>query len=197
MTACGLIVAIAGPSGVGKGTVHARVRRALPDSVLSVSLTTRPRRPDEVDGVDYRFVDRPTFEQAVAAGELLEWEEYAGNLYGTPVAPLDQAVADGRVVVLDLELQGGFSVKAARPDTTLTIALVPPTMEELERRLRTRATEDDDTITRRLEVVREQMPHWVRYDRVIVNDDLDACVAEVLDAIEQARARGQAGATSC
>ena len=182
----GLLVVIAGPTGVGKGTVHRRVREELDDSVLSVSLTTRPPRPTERDGVEYRFVDRVTFEAAVAAGELLEWTEYAGNLYGTPVAPVDEAVAEGKVVILDFEQEGAFAVRAIRP-STLTIALLPPSMEELERRLRLRGTEDDDALERRLELVAQQMPHWNRLDVVIVNDDLDTCVAEVLAAIDQAR----------
>lgn len=182
----GLVVVLAGPSGVGKGTVHARVRAALDDAQLSVSLTTRPPRPGERDGVDYHFVDRPTFERAREQGALLEWTEYAGNLYGTPLGPLDAAVAAGRVVILDFELEGAFAVKALRPET-LTIALVPPSMAELERRLAERGTEAPDVLARRLVVVRDQMPHWQRFDRVIVNGDLDVCVAEVLEAIVAAR----------
>jgi guanylate kinase len=184
----GLLVVIAGPSGVGKGTVHARVREALADdAVFSVSLTTRPPRPTETDGVEYRFVDRPSFEAAIADGELLEWTEYAGNLYGTPVGPVDAAVAAGKVVVLDFEAEGAFNVKALRPDVTLTIALVPPSMQELERRLRARGTEDPVVLARRLAVIEQQLPLWGRFDRVIVNDDLDTCVRDVLDAIEATR----------
>lgn len=190
MTATGgLLVVIAGPSGVGKGTVHKEVRRRLPDARLSVSLTTRPPRPGELDGVDYHFVDRARFEQAIADGELLEWTEYAGNLYGTPLRPVDEAVARGEVVVLDFELEGAFNVKAIRPDTTLTVALLPPSMEELERRLRERGTEDEDALGRRMQVIAQQMPHWQRFDAVVVNDDLDACVEEVLRLIAAARRR--------
>jgi guanylate kinase len=183
----GLLVVIAGPSGVGKGTVHTRVRDALPDAWLSVSLTTRPPRPGERDGHDYHFVDRASFERAIADGLLLEWTEYAGNLYGTPAQPVDDAIARGSVVVLDFELEGAFNVKAMRPDDTLTIALVPPSMAELERRLRARGTEEADILATRLAVIAEQMPHWERFDRVIVNDDLDTCVADVLAAIAEAR----------
>ncbi len=182
----GLVVVLAGPSGVGKGTVHRRVREELPEAILSVSLTTRAPRPNEQTGVDYWFVDRPTFERAIADGDLLEWTEYAGNLYGTPVGPLDEAVARGKVVILDFEQEGAFAVKEARPET-LTIALLPPSMEELERRLRQRGTEDEEVVDRRLEVVRQQLPHWRRFDRVIENDDLETCVRDVLAAIEDAR----------
>lgn len=184
-----MLVVIAGPSGVGKGTVHARVREALPDAVLSVSLTTRPRRPSERDGVDYRFVDRATFERAVERGQLLEWAEYAGHLYGTPLAPVEEELARGRLVLLDLELQGALRVKQLRPDA-LTIALVPPSMAELERRLRVRATEDDDALARRLDVIRRQEQAWQQFDAVIVNDDVDRCVDEVLAVIQAARSRG-------
>lgn len=181
-----MLVVISGPSGVGKGTVHARVREAVPDAVLSVSLTTRPPRPTERDGVDYHFVDRAAFERAVAEGRLLEWAPYAGHLYGTPREPVEQDIARGKVVLLDLELQGALRVKEAHPEA-LTIALVPPSMAELERRLRARATEDDDALERRLAVVRAQQDQWQRFDAVVVNDDLDRCVAEVVSRIEAAR----------
>ena len=185
----GLLVVISGPSGVGKGTVHTRVREELDDAVLSVSLTTRMPRPGEREGVDYRFVDRATFERAVQDGQLLEWAEYAGHLYGTPAAPVDDAIARGAVVILDIELAGACNVKAARPDDTLTIALLPPSMGELERRLRERGTEDPAALDRRLEVVRAQMDAWDRFDVVVVNDDLDRCVAATIAAIERARGR--------
>lgn len=181
-----MLVVISGPSGVGKGTVHARVREAVPDAVLSVSLTTRPPRPMERDGVDYHFVDREAFERAIAEGRLLEWAPYAGHLYGTPREPVEREIAGGKVVLLDLELQGALRVKDARPEA-LTIALVPPSMAELERRLRARATEDDDALERRLAVVRAQQDQWQQFDAVVVNDDLDRCVAEVVSRIEAAR----------
>jgi guanylate kinase len=182
----GLLAVIAGPSGVGKGTVHALVRAALPDSVLSVSATTLAPRPGEVDGVHYRFVDRPTFLALIASGELLEWAEYAGNLYGTPVAPTRAAVEAGQVVVLDIELQGALQIKDHDPDALL-VFLVPPSFEELERRLRGRGTEDDAAIERRLARAREELAEGHRFDVEVVNDDLSRCVAEVLDHIEAAR----------
>jgi guanylate kinase len=152
----GLLVVVAGPSGVGKGTVHAELRRRLPDAVLSVSATTRAPRPGEVDGEHYRFVDRPTFEAMVAAGDLLEWAEYAGNLYGTPRAPVAEAVGRGEVVLLDIEVQGAVQVKAADPDALL-VFLLPPSFDVLEQRLRGRGTEDEATIARRLEVALDEL----------------------------------------
>lgn len=182
----GLLVVVAGPSGVGKGTVHAELRRRLPDAVLSVSATTRAPRPGEVDGVDYDFVDVPTFRRMIADGELLEWAEYAGNLYGTPRDPAAEAVGRGEVVLLDIEVQGALQVKAADPDALL-VFLHPPSMAELERRLRGRGTEPDETIARRLEVAREEIAGADAFDLQVVNDQLDDCVEQVLTAIAAAR----------
>ncbi|MFU8839123.1 MAG: guanylate kinase [Nitriliruptoraceae bacterium] len=187
MTAArGLLVVIAGPSGVGKGTVHARVRAALPDAVLSVSATTRPPRAGETDGVDYHFVSPQRFEELLGAGALLEWATYAGHRYGTPAAPVHDAVAAGSVVVLDIEVQGALQVKAQDPGALL-VFLVPPSLEELERRLRGRGTETDGAIARRLDRAREELAAAHRFDVRVVNDELDRCVTEVLDAIAAAR----------
>jgi guanylate kinase len=182
----GLLVVIAGPSGVGKGTVHTRVRAALPDSVLSVSATTRPARAHEREGVDYRFVDRASFEGMVARGDLLEWAEYAEHLYGTPRAPIEVAVADGRIVVLDIEVQGALQVREQDPDALL-VFLSPPSFDELERRLRARGTEGEEDLARRLEIAHREVAERERFDVVVVNDDLDRCVDEVVAAIEHAR----------
>lgn len=182
----GLLVVVAGPSGVGKGTVHAELRRRLPDAVLSVSATTRPPRPGERDGVDYHFVDPPTFRRMVDDGELLEWAEYAGNLYGTPRDPAAAAVARGDVVLLDIEVKGALQVKAADPDALL-VFLQPPSMAELERRLRGRGTDGKDSIEERLAVAREEIAGADVFDLQVVNDRLEDCVEEVLAAIEAAR----------
>lgn len=183
----GVLVVIAGPSGVGKGTVHARVLAALDDAVLSVSATTRPPRPGEVDGVAYHFVTEAGFEELVATGALLEWATYAGYRYGTPRGPVEAAVAAGEVVILDIEVQGALQVKDQDPHALL-VFLRPPSMDELERRLRGRGTETDEVVTRRLARAREELAAAHRFDVEVVNDDLDACVAEVLGAI--ARTRG-------
>lgn len=184
----GLLVVIAGPSGVGKGTVHARVRAQLPDAFLSVSVTTRGPRPGEVDGVDYHFVSPERFQELIDDDALLEWATYAGHRYGTPRGPVARAVQAGKVVVLDIELVGALQVKDHDPDALL-VFLVPPSFAELERRLRGRGTEDDDAVARRLERARTELDAADRFDVQVVNDDLDRCVAEVLEVIAAARAR--------
>jgi len=182
----GLVVVISGPSGVGKGSVHAGLHGVLTDLEVSVSATTRAPRPGETDGVAYHFVDDAAFDRLVAADELLEWAEYAGNRYGTPRAPLDDAVRRGRTVLLEIEVQGALQVRARLPEA-LQIFLVPPSFEELERRLRDRGTEDDATMQARLEVARQEMGAQDRFDHVVVNDDLDRCTREVARLIDRAR----------
>lgn len=182
----GLVVVISGPSGVGKGSVHAGLHGVLTDLEVSVSATTRAPRPGETDGVAYHFVDDTAFDRLVAADELLEWAEYAGNRYGTPRAALDDAVRRGRTVLLEIEVQGALQVRTRLPEA-LQIFLVPPSFEELERRLRDRGTEDDATMQARLEVSRQEMGSQDRFDHVVVNDDLDRCTGEVARLIDRAR----------
>jgi guanylate kinase len=185
----GLLVVVAGPSGVGKGTVHGRVRAALDDAVLSVSVTTRAPRPGERDGVHYHFLDRDTFTAMIEAGELLEWATYAGHLYGTPRAPVAAAIAEGRVVVLDIEVQGAEQIKRQVPDALL-VFLLPPSLAELEQRLRGRGTEGAETIARRLAEAERELADADRFDVQVINDDLDRCVGEVLHHIRLARTAG-------
>ncbi|MEX2324533.1 MAG: guanylate kinase [Nitriliruptoraceae bacterium] len=178
----GQVVVISGPSGVGKGAVHTRLRQLVPDSRLAISVTTRPARDFEQDGVDYRFVDRVTFDELVAQGALLEHAEYAGNWYGTPRDQVDHAIDEGVMLILDIDVQGAIQVKRALPGALL-VFLLPPTMDELARRLHLRGTEDDVAIRRRLERARDEIAARHDFDVIVVNNDLDACVAEVLDAL--------------
>jgi guanylate kinase len=187
MAGGGLVVVVSGPSGVGKGSVHAGLLGRLNDLEVSVSATTRMPRPGEVDGVAYRFVDDAAFDVMVRAGELLEWAEYAGNRYGTPRAQVQEAVARGRTVLLEIEVQGALQVRQNLPEA-LQVFLVPPSMEELERRLRDRGTEDEATVQARLELARSEMGASDRFDHVVVNDDLDRCTEEVARLIDRARA---------
>lgn len=182
----GLVVVISGPSGVGKGSVHAGLHGLLEGLEDSVSATTRPPRPGERDGVAYHFIDGAMFDRMVGSDALLEWAEYAGNRYGTPRAPLDDAVAHGRTVLLEIEVQGALQVRARLPEALL-IFLVPPAFDELERRLRDRGTEDETTVLARLDVARSEMAAQEHFDHVVVNDDLERCTAEVAQHIARAR----------
>ena len=165
------------------------MRRLLerhPDIVLSVSATTRAPRPTERDGVDYVFVSDATFDRMVEEGELLEWAEIVGHRSGTPAGPVEDAMAAGRDVLLEIDVQGAGWVRRRRPDAVL-IFLAPPSLEELERRLRSRGTEGEEALARRLARARDELAERGRFDHVVVNDDLDRAVAEVEAILGSAR----------
>ncbi len=173
----GLLVVLSGPSGVGKGTIVRRLLEA-DDVVLSVSATTRRPRDGEVDGVHYHFVDHEQFSEMVSEEALLEWAEYAGNRYGTPASAVARAVEAGRVVLLEIEAQGADQIRERAPDA-LQIFLAPPDFDELERRLRDRATEDEAKIAARLDTARWELTQQPRFDAVVVNDDLERAIDQV------------------
>lgn len=168
----GRLTVLSGPSGVGKGSVIAVVRRRHPDVWLSVSATTRAPRPGEVDGVHYHFVDELEFARMVAAGELLEHASYAGSSYGTPRAPVEQRLKAGVPALLEIELQGARQVREAMPEAQL-VFLAPPSFDELARRLTGRGTEDPERVRRRLDLARIEMAAEDEFDVVVVNDDLE------------------------
>ena len=180
----GRLVVLAGPSGVGKSSVVAGLRAAVPALHFSVSATTRDPRAGEVDGRDYRFVGPAGFDALIARGELLEWAEIHGGLQrsGTPRAPVEQALAAGRPVLVEVDLQGARAVKAAMPEAS-TVFLAPPSLEELARRLRARGTETEAQFTRRLETAREEMASRHEFDVVVVNDDVQAAVARLVELV--------------
>ncbi|HEY7271192.1 MAG TPA: guanylate kinase [Actinoplanes sp.] len=178
------LTVLSGPSGVGKGTVVARVRELYPQVWVSVSCTTRTPRPGERDGVEYRFVTREQFAEMAARGELLEYAEFAGNLYGTPLAPVEKRLANGDRTLLEIDLQGARQVRAAMPDAQL-VFLAPPAWEELERRLSGRGTEDGSAVSERLEQARVELAAADEFDVVVVNDDVDRAAAAVVALIEQ------------
>ena len=179
------LLVVSGPSGAGKDTVVAHMRAAHPEVDISVSATTRAMRPGEQDGVDYHYLTRAQFEDKIARGEMLEHTCYCGNCYGTPKSEIDDNIANGTSVVLVIEVQGAGNVKRLYPECT-TVFIQPPSMEELERRLRGRGTESEQSIAGRLARAREEMALAPSYDYTLVNDDADAC-AERLYAILQAR----------
>jgi guanylate kinase len=174
----GLFV-VAGPSGVGKGTVIRRVLEIDPNVVLSVSATTRAPRPGEVDGVDYRFVSEGEFDHLIATDALLEWAViFDHHRSGTPAGPVDEARSEGRHVLLEIDVQGARQVRERAPDATL-IFLAPPSLQERERRLRDRGTEDEAQLEGRLAAAREELSETARFDRVVVNDEVSRAAAEI------------------
>jgi guanylate kinase len=173
------LTVLSGPSGVGKGSVVAEIRRRYPEVWLSVSATTRAPRPGEVDGVQYHFVTRAEFEQMAADGRMLEWAEYAGNLYGTPRGPVEERLAAGRPALLEIELQGARQVRRAMPEAHL-VFLAPPSREELARRLVGRGTEDEAAIAERLGVAEVEMAAACEFDVVLVNDTIEHAAEELV-----------------
>jgi guanylate kinase len=173
----GAIVVISGPSGSGKSTIVSRLK-ALPGVFYSVSVTSRPPRPGELDGRDYTFVSRDKFERMIPAGAFAEHAEVAGNLYGTPRDPLLAALAGGRTAVVDIDVQGAMQIKESFPAATL-VFIEPPSMDVLHQRLRSRGTESKESLKRRLVLAAREMAYAPRYDYRIVNDDLEQAVAEV------------------
>jgi guanylate kinase len=185
----GILFVFTGASGVGKGSLRAAAADALTSVTYSVSATTRARRPAETDGVDYHFLERAAFERMIARGEFLEHADYVGDLYGTPAAPVDAALAAGRDVLLEIELDGARQVKAARPEAVM-IFIAPPSLAELERRLRGRGTDGEAKIQRRLARARDEIGALREFDYLIVNDRLDVAAEtlRVVLAAEHARA---------
>ena len=173
------LTVLSGPSGVGKDSVIERVRVRAPWIWLSVSVTTRKMRPGEVDGVHYYFVDRDEFTRLIESGQLLEWAEFAGNLYGTPREPVEARLRANQPVLLKIDLQGARQVRAAMPDARL-VFLAPPSWEELKRRLIGRGTDDPETIRQRLEHAREEMAAQPDFDDTIVNDDVERAADELI-----------------
>jgi len=169
---------ITGPSGVGKGTLVSQLLVRHPSIWLSVSATTRAPRPGDVEGESYFFLSRERFEQQVEAGGFLEWAEFAGNLYGTPREPVERQLALGRPVLLEIELEGARQVRRSFP-TGFQVMIKPPSLEELERRIRARGTDAEAAILRRLERAREELAAEAEFDATLVNGDLEQALEEL------------------
>ena len=174
----GLMLVLSSPSGAGKSTLSRKLLAADPDVELSVSVTTRKQRPGEVDGRDYHFIDAPRFDAMVEDGELLEWAEVFGNRYGTPRLPVEAALAQGRDVLFDIDWQGTQQLEKAGRDL-VSIFVLPPSIPDLEQRLRTRAQDSDEVIRGRMAKAADEMSHWAEYDYVIINTDIDHAFAQV------------------
>ena len=168
----GLLLVVSSPSGAGKTTLCHRMLHEFPQIVFSVSYTTRERRKSEEDGVDYHFVDDAAFNEMVRTGAFAEWAEVHGKRYGTTVAMVKEAIEGGRDVLFDIDYQGGRQLKARFGREAILVFVLPPSLEELERRLRARATDDPEVIERRLAKAKEELEHYALYDYLIVNDKL-------------------------
>jgi guanylate kinase len=186
----GIALVIAGPSGAGKSSVIAALLRRDPSLVFSVSATTRPRRPDEADGRDYTFVSDAAFDRMIRAGELLEWTTYQGHRYGTPRAAVVGPLAAGRDVVINVEVKGALALRrSGLPHPVVLVFMVPPSRDELVRRIRSRGTESADALAARLAIAEEEVRHIPEFDYLVVNDRLEEAVERVEAILVAERSR--------
>jgi guanylate kinase len=177
VTRRGLLLVLSSPSGAGKTTLSKGLLAADPGIAMSVSVTTRKPRRDEIDGRDYAFIDRDAFDRLRAAGELLEHAEVHGNCYGTPKAPVLEAVAAGADMLFDIDWQGARQLKTKMGEDVVAVFILPPDGRALERRLKTRNQDDAEVMARRMAAAAAEIEHWGEYDYVLINADLDASVA--------------------
>ena len=179
----GMLIVLSGPSGSGKGTIIKSLLAARDDTVLSVSMTTRPPRPGELDGVHYHFVTKEQFEQTIAQDGFLEYAKYNDNYYGTPEAPIRRWLSEGKNVILEIEVQGAEKVMDHRSDL-VSIFITIPSVEELERRLRGRGTETDEVIRGRMETARYELTRAFRYQYVVLNDEVELATDRINTIID-------------
>lgn len=189
----GLLIILSSPSGAGKSTLAQRVLARDSEAAFSVSATTRAPRPGEQEGREYYFTTREAFKEMVASGQMLEHAEVFGHLYGSPRAPVEAAISQGRDVIFDVDWQGGQQIRnSALKESVVSIFILPPTIAELEGRLRMRGQDDEAVIDRRMRESRSEISHWAEYDYVLVNEDLEATdklLAAILTAERQRRER--------
>jgi guanylate kinase len=191
-----LLLIVSSPSGAGKTTLCTRLRQEFPDLRFSVSHTTRGPRPNEVDGREYHFVDRPTFEQMVRDEAFVEWARVHGNLYGTSRREVEAARASARGVLFDIDYQGARQIKASLPDA-VGVFILPPSLAELERRLRGRGTEDEATTLRRLNNAKGEIEHYGLFDYVVVNDEISSAYEQLRSVVHAERCKRQRRAPLC
>lgn len=183
----GLMFILSSPSGAGKTTIARRLLEVENNLTMSVSVTTRPMRGGEVEGRDYYFVERSKFDGMVAEDAFLEWAEVFGNCYGTPRAQIEDGLAKGQDFLFDVDWQGAQQLSQRAGDDVVSVFLLPPSIDALENRLRTRGTDSEEVIAGRMERARAEISHWDAYDYVVVNDDIERCFAEVRTILQAER----------
>jgi len=185
----GLLIVLSSPSGAGKSTIARLLLEADEEVTMSISATTRPMRPGEADGIDYHFVDDVEFDRMIVAGEFVEWAHVFNFRYGTPKAPVKQALRDGRDILFDIDWQGARQLEPDFGEHLVTIFLLPPSMAELEHRLHSRGTDSEEVIADRMRRAADEIDHWAEYDYVLVNTDMEACLAQVQAIVAAERSR--------
>ncbi|MEA1072799.1 guanylate kinase [Sphingomonas sp. LY160] len=191
----GLLIVLSSPSGAGKSTISRMLLEADDHVTMSVSATTRPSRPGEVEGRDYHFVDADEFQRMIADGEFAEWAPVFDHHYGSPQAPIKAALKDGRDVLFDIDWQGTQQLHAAMGEDLVRVFILPPSMAELQRRLESRGTDSAEVIAGRMRRAAGEISHWAEYDYVLINEDSEACLADVhaILAAERLKRWRQAG----
>jgi guanylate kinase len=185
----GLMLVLSSPSGAGKTTISRKLLERDGNLSMSISVTTRPRRPGEVDGNDYHFIDAAEFDRLVGAGALLEHAKVFGNYYGTPRTAVEAALAEGRDVLFDIDWQGTQQLAEKAREDLVSVFILPPSTRELERRLKSRAQDSAAEVTRRMAKAADEMSHWAEYDYIIVNHDIDSSTRRVQAILQAERLR--------
>jgi guanylate kinase len=185
----GLLIVLSSPSGAGKTTISRMLMESDPEIRMSISATTRPRRPGEKNHVDYHFVDDAEFDGMIKAGDFVEWAHVFGYRYGTPKAPVKKALREGRDILFDIDWQGARQLEPDFGEHLVTIFLLPPSMQELEARLRARGTDSPDVIADRMRRAADEIDHWAEYEYVLVNRDMDQCLAQVQAIVAAERSK--------
>ena len=185
----GLLIVLSSPSGAGKSTISRLLLEADSAVTMSISATTRPKRPGEIENVHYHFVDDAEFDRKIADGEFVEWAHVFGYRYGTPKAPVKAALRQGRDILFDIDWQGARQLEPDFGEHLVTIFLLPPTMAELEHRLHTRGQDSEAVIADRMRRAADEIDHWAEYEYVLVNRDMDACLGQVRAIVSAERSK--------